>query len=162
MGDFGVRLEGHKKILDRKPERIGFKNLCEYNLPFYTGCVTYQIPNSVFAASRSSDRICLKIDGYRGSLVKVAPVGDSEAKAQILAWEPYEADITEWVAAGRDIGVTLVCSRRNVFGPLHLVPAESSAYGPGHFVTGGNHWSDDYTLIDSAIYGMTVRELRKG
>lgn len=162
VGDFGVRLEGHKKILARRPERIGFKNLCEYNLPFYTGCVTYQIPNSVFAASRSSDCIRLKLDGYRGSLVKVAPVGDSGAKAQILAWEPYEADITEWVAAGCDIGVTLVCSRRNVFGPLHLVPAESGAYGPGHFVTGGNHWSDDYTLIDSAIYGITVRELRKG
>lgn len=50
VGDFGVRLEGNKRILDRRPERIGFKNLKEYNMPFYTGQITYHIPNDVFCS----------------------------------------------------------------------------------------------------------------
>ena len=161
VGDFGVRLEGNKRILDRRPERIGFKNLKEYNMPFYTGQITYHIPNDVFAASKNADKIYLKIDGYRGSLLKIFAVGECEDHAQVLAWDPYEADVTDWVKADFDIGVTLVCSRRNVFGPLHLVPAEFGVYGPEHFVTSGNHWSDDYALINSSVYGMTIKELKK-
>ncbi len=161
VGEFGVRLEGNKRILDRRPDKIGFKNLREYNMPFYTGRVTYRIPNGTFSASLKADKIHLRIDGYRASLVKAAPFGNDAQDAEILAWDPYEADITEWVRSGYDIGVTLVCSRRNVFGPLHLLPAECGVYGPEHFVTGGEQWSDDYALINSAVYGITVRELEQ-
>ncbi|MFR1518047.1 MAG: glycosyl hydrolase [Clostridia bacterium] len=163
VGDFGVRIEGRRRILDRLPERIGFQNLREYRLPFYTGRITYRVPNTAFSAFGHADRILLCTDGYRGSLVKVAPLGNCGAKSQaeILAWEPYAADVTAWVKSGCDIGVTLVCSRRNVFGPLHLLPAECSVYGPEHFVTKGENWSDDYALINSSIYGMTIRGLKK-
>ena len=143
--------------MDTLPETIGFRNLCEYRLPFYTGCVTYRIPNARLNVSADAGQVLLRTDGYRGSLVKVAPA-DGSAEPKILAWEPYEADITEWAAAGSDIDVTLVCSRRNMFGPLHLVPAEFGVYGPEHFVTTGAHWSDDYALINSSVYGITIEE----
>ena len=161
IGDFGVRLDGRRKTIDRRAEKIGFKNLCEYNMPFYTGCVTYKIPNPWIAVPEDANKILLKIDGYRGSLVKVAPIGAKQScREEIAAWDPYEADITEWVKAGFDIGVTLVCSRRNVFGPLHLIPAEHGLYGPDHFTLSGEHWSDEYAFINSSIYGISIKAFK--
>lgn len=159
VGDFGVRIDGHKRTLDTRPSKIGFRNLIEYNMPFYTGCVTYKIPASELAKHVGANKIFLRTDGYRGSLVKVCAVGDGcEENEQVLAWDPYRADITEWVKSGKDVGVTLVCSRRNMFGPLHQLPIETTAYGPGNFVTSGPAWSDDYKLINSAVYGITIEE----
>ena len=156
VGDFGVRIEGeHKRILVEKPEKIGFKNLREYNLPFYTGNVTYKMPNSLF--NKDADNVSIELNGYTASLAKVAPVDESD-KAIVLAWSPYEADITDWVKDGKDIGVTMVCSRRNVFGPLHVFPALQGAYGPPHFTTSGDSWKYSYELIDSKINGITIKE----
>ena len=156
VGDFGVKIEDdNKRILVEKPKKIGMGNLREYNLPFYTGSVTYKIPNSTFNKNAESNLI--ELNGYCASLAKVAPADGSD-KAAVLAWAPYEADVTEWVKAGKDIGVTMVCSRRNMFGPLHLVPAIQGSYGPAHFTTGGDSWTNKYELIDSRIYGITIKE----
>ena len=156
VGDFGVRVEGdNKRILVKMPAKIGLGNLREYDLPFYTGSVTYKMPNNIF--NKDAKNISVELNGYCASLAKVAPADGSD-KAIVLAWAPYEADVTAWVKAGKDIGVTMVCSRRNVFGPLHLVPAIQGGYGPGSFTTGGDSWTNKYELIDSRIYGITVKE----
>ena len=77
-------------------------------------------------------------------------------EAVVIGWDPYEANIEKFLERGEDIELTLVCSRRNTYGPLHLTPPIHSAYGPGHWVTGGAHWSDDYVLIDSGVFGLSV------
>lgn len=157
VGNFGVRIEGSKKTLVNMPAKLGIsKNLCEYNLPFYTGCVTYKISNKEFACKDTDGNIVIEINGYCGSLAKVSPSGGKEQA--VIAWAPYEADITEWVKSGSDIDVTLVCSRRNVFGPLHQLPVRTGEYGPGNFTTGGANWTDDYALIDSTVYGITIKK----
>ena len=56
-----------------------------------------------------------------------------------------------------DVELTLVGTRRNTFGPLHLVPAIDTAYGPGHFVTEGDSWDDDYVLIPSGLEGAALQ-----
>ena len=156
VGDFGVRIENeNKRVLVKLPEKLGLGNLREYDLPFYTGSVTYKIPNDRF--NKNAESNVIELNGYCVSLAKVAPA-DSSDKAKILAWAPYEADVTQWVKEGKDIGVTMVCSRRNMFGPLHLVPAIQSAYGPPHFTTSGKSWTYKYELIDSRIYGITIKE----
>ena len=94
---------------------------------------------------------------FTGALVKVAAAGE---ETQLLLWDPYTADVTEAVRAGKTIEVTVVGTRRNVFGPLHLVPAIHGAYGPGHFVTEGGAWSDDYVFVDSALTGITLHVMR--
>jgi hypothetical protein len=111
--------------------------------------VTYTIPNGKFGQPNDGERIILKADKYAGGLVKVC--------GKVLAWEPYEADITDEVRSGADIEVTLVGTRRNTFGPLHLVPLFHGAYGPGHFVTGGDSWTDDYNLIPEHLGALTVK-----
>ena len=79
----------------------------------------------------------------------------TESGTQIVGWDPYEADVTEAVKAGQSIDLCVVGTRKNVFGPLHQLPAIAGACGPGNFVTGGANWTDEYVLIDSGAKSIT-------
>ena len=94
-----------------------------------------------------ADRIWLQIPECSGALASVNAGG----KDIPLAWEPYMADVTEAVKTGKDIRITLVNTRRNTFGPLHLVPTRLGGYGPGEFTTTGERWHDEYSLIEASI-----------
>ena len=156
IGDFGVSVDGHARTITTLPAQIGNGNLDAYRLPFYTGEVTYRLTPEQYASLTVSDgeRIVLSPKAFTGSLVKVSAEGED---TQLLCWEPFEADVTDAVRAKKEIDVTVVGTRRNLFGPLHLVPAIHGAYGPGHFVTEGSAWSDDYVFIDSALEGIVLK-----
>ena len=85
--------------------------------------------------------------------MKVTALG----KATVLGWDPYEADVTDAVKAGAPIDVTVVGTRKNLFGPLHQLPKIASSYGPTSFVTHGEKWTDDYALIDSGLRGIALK-----
>jgi hypothetical protein len=60
--------------------------------------------------------------------------------------------VTEVVGAGSVVELEVMLTRRNTFGPLHLVPMRSGAYGPGHWVTGGAAFArDKYMLYPSGM-----------
>lgn len=176
IGDFGVRMEkkeqartkrvgdkgrffGNEKHIVALPKTIGFDNLAEYDLPFYSGFVTYKIPAEKLPAvnAEAGERLFLMVDDFVGAAVRIT--GEKSDDAALLAWEPYEADVT--ALAGGDMDVTLLCTRKNTYGPLHLIPAIPGAVGPGHFTTGGADFSDDYVLIDSGIFGGIRYEVRR-
>ncbi len=159
IGDFGVRLQGKKRILTTLPKAIGCEKLETYNLPFYTGEITYLLTPEMYRGCivEDGERVLLSPTAFTGSLIRVTA---DDCEEQRLCWDPYEADVTEAVRAQKTIHVTVVGTRRNVFGPLHLVPAIQGAYGPGHFVTEGASWSDDYILIDSALSGILLRKMK--
>lgn len=176
VGDFGVRMEkkeqsrtrrlndrgrffGNEKHITALPAEIGFDNLAEYGLPFYSGFVTYRIPAGSLPAvdAAAGERLFLKAEDFVGAAVRVT--GEKSEEAALIAWEPYEADVT--ALAGGEIEVTLLCTRKNTFGPLHLIPAVPGAVGPGHFTTGGASFSDDYVLMDSGIFGGIGFEVRR-
>ena len=161
VGDFGVKFGPEQRcILTDRPAKIGYGELKEYNLPFYTGCLTYHLGK--LKKPVKGDRLILRVAHYSGNLVKVTRRGDINAPDKIvLGWDPYEADVTDWVNAGEEIDVTLVPSRKNLFGPLHQVPVDPGSTGPGSFCTGGAGWSDDYNLISSTV-GKIVIEYRHG
>lgn len=150
IGNFGVKLDGKKKTLVNLPDKIGFENLVNYNLPFYTGLVSYVLKNEDIKAvlGETDGKVVLSPKSFTGALVKVDIEGQDSI---LLGWDPYEADVTYAIRNNKDITVTLVCTRRNTFGPLHLVPLHHGAYGPGHFTTGGDMWTNNYNLIDSCI-----------
>ncbi|WP_369016161.1 hypothetical protein, partial [Armatimonas sp.] len=129
LGDFGVRLDGPKRIIIPLPETLSVGDLCEQGLSFYTGCVTYHLP--AFEG-------VLELPEIGGACVRV--------NDQTIPWPPYMATMT-----GEGCDVTVVLTRRNLFGPLHLIPKLQVAYGPGHWVTGGDNWSDDYQLYPSGL-----------
>ena len=155
IGDFGVTLDGHTRTLTARPNVTRLDNLDTIAMPFYTGEITYRITPDHYAALTLSDgeRVKLCPTAFIGGLVRVQAESMEE---QRLVWDPYEADVTEAVRAHKDILVTVVGTRRNVFGPLHFAPRFDGAYGPGHFVTGGDAWTDDYALIDSGLHGVEL------
>ncbi len=156
LGGFGVRTEGHTATLTTLPETLHFGSLQDQGLPFYTGALTYVLPGSLWGKTDPDARVYLKPGKFHGAVLRV----ETPAGITRLGWEPLEADITDAVRAGADVKLTLVGTRRNTFGPLHMVPAISDATGPEHFKTVGDAWNDDYVFIESGVEGAVI-ECRK-
>ena len=103
------------------------------------------------------DRIVLMPKEFTGGCVKVTAAG----KTTVLGWDPYEADVTEAYRQGAPISVTVYGTRTNVFGPLHEVAKPAGVCGPGSFVTGGDQWTDNYSLLRSGVRGFTFKAQQK-
>lgn len=162
VGDFGVRLDGRKRTLVGTPATIGCDNYAAYDLPFFTGNMTYHIPAGIYKclpedAAAEADRIVLTPVGFTGGCAKVEALGQKT----VLGWDPFEADITEAYRAGAPIDVTIEGVRTNVFGPLHEVAKPAGHCGPGNFVTGGENWTDNYSLLPSGLRGIAIKAQKK-
>ena len=158
IGDFGVRLDGHRRTLISRAQTLHTGDLIHAGMPFYTGEVTYLLTPDLYTSMLSvkdGERVLLSPEGFHGSLIRILPDGGDEIR---LTWDPYTADVTDAVRAGKTIRVTVVGTRRNLFGPLHFAPRFDGSYGPGHFVTGGDAWTDDYALIPSGLDGIVLQK----
>jgi len=149
IGAFGVEAKAGASVMTKLPEKVGLDDMAERNLPFYGGCAAITLTAEQYEkfVDKNAARIWMQVPDGSGTLIRVEAMG----KKQVIAWEPYMADVTEAVKAGAPIRVTLVNSRRNSFGPLHIVPTRLGGYGPGEFVTKGEKWHDDYSLIEAQI-----------
>ena len=47
IGNFGVKLDGTKRTLTSLPEKATFGETYDQSMPFYTGCLTYTVPNCI-------------------------------------------------------------------------------------------------------------------
>ncbi|MBQ6021406.1 MAG: hypothetical protein IJL25_00605 [Clostridia bacterium] len=162
VGDFGVRLEGVRRTLVPAPPLMGCKDYADYGMPFFTGNLTFELsPEAYLPALKdiagAADRIVLTPKDFTGACVKVTSAG----KTEVLGWEPYEADVTEAVRNEEPIFVTVVGTRVNVFGPLHELPKPAYACGPGNFLTEGENWTEDYSLLSSGVRGFTFKAQKK-
>lgn len=159
IGDFGVSLCGKLCILTDRPDKLRFGNIDTAAMPFYTGELTYLITPDRYSSMNCSDgeRVTLTSDAFFGSLIRIQADGMKELH---LFRDPFEADVTDAVRNGKTLRVTVVGTRRNLFGPLHFAPRFYGACGPGCFVTEGDDWTDDYALTDSGIHGITLKKYR--
>ncbi|MBQ7637340.1 MAG: hypothetical protein IJS90_00380 [Clostridia bacterium] len=157
VGDFGVKLNGRRRIITDAPKLMGCKNYKDFNMPFYSGNLTFELSPEAYSPllgdTKKAERIVLSPDGFTGACVKITSANETA----VLGWEPYEADVTKAVKNKLPIYVTVVGTRINVFGPLHEVSKPADACGPGNFVTDGDDWTDDYSLMDSGLRGFTFK-----
>jgi hypothetical protein len=159
VGNFGVALsETNKRTLVAAPARMGLGNYANYALPFYTGSMTYRILPEMYEGLEldEGDRVMISAK-FTGGCFKVI----TKSGSQTVGWDPWLADVTEAVKAGQSIDLCVVGTRKNVFGPLHQLPAIAGACGPGNFVTGGASWTDEYVLIDSGAAQISFKVLSK-
>ena len=64
-------------------------------------------------------------------------------------------EITDAAKRKKDLYVTVLGTRKNTFGPLHVLPCVVHRCGHGSFTTSGDEWTDDYNLISDGL-----REIR--
>jgi len=149
IGSFGVQAKAGASVITTLPATISLDDMVKRKLPFYSGKCTVEIPADSYLpqVDSAAEKIYIKIPSFTGTLVTVEYGGTK----QQIAWEPYTADITEAVAQKLPLRITLVNSRRNSFGPLHIVPTIQGAYAPSSFLTTGDEWDDEYALIEAAI-----------
>lgn len=153
LGDFGVRAEAGASALIPAAKTVSLGDMAARELPFYSGRVTVEIPPEAYLSKvdAAAERIYVQIPEFSGALVTVG-YGDTECR---IAWEPWTAEITEAVKKKLPLRVTLVNSRRNSFGPLHILPVRRTSYGPDSFTTGGKGWQDAYSLVEAKIGDIT-------
>lgn len=146
IGRFGVRVKGTARVLCELPEKLAARDVTDQGLPFYSGAIRYRVP--VKHRPQAGEHIFIELPGFEGACGKVSSEGHGP---RMVAWQPYEAEITEDLQGADTILVEIVLTRRNTFGPLHLVPKQSGAYGPDHWITGGKQWSDEYQLWEAGL-----------
>ena len=136
LGDFGVRLSGAEKTITSLPEQIGFGDLKDFGLPFYSGEITYKF----------------KTDAEEGGLVKL----DSMCGAALVkingaaaAFRPYEAEVENL----GEFDVSLVLTRQNTFGELH-VKEDLNGSSPEAFIPSGQAYQSAYKLMKQGLEGL--------
>ncbi len=141
LGRFGVQLAGNRPEIVEPPATLEPGDWCGQGLPFYTGSVAYRLPARFKARKR--ERLVLRFDSHRSSLIRVSCGGKLAGYA---AWPPYEVDVTDVLDGKSDLCIEVFGSRRNAFGPLHLVDPNPVWTGPEAFVSEGDRWRDEYHL----------------
>lgn len=142
FGDFSVRLEENKRILCKSNDSIQIGDLVTQGFPFYSGKITYRFS----VPKKEEGRWMVSLNEWAGACVKVTGNG----KEKLVAFEPYEVDVTDCMEDGR-LDLTVVLTRRNTFGPLHHWPVLAKPCGPMHFETEGEQFRNAYSLMEAGL-----------
>ncbi len=145
-GTFGVELAGRKTRLIPLPEQLHVGDICTQGLPFYSGKVRYKMTDV-----RSGRLVLPQVAAACVNFVSP----DGSARHEV-PWAPFDCPLE--LVSNEGIIAELCLSRRNTFGPLHLVPMKQAGIGPDSFRTTGETWSDHYQLIPAGI--LAVPEVR--
>jgi hypothetical protein len=149
LGRFGVRVNGVQVALVPPPLVLKCGDWCAQGLPFYAGSVIYSQRLGKMT-HRKNERVFLAVSKFAGVAVRVVVNGQS---AGVIAWDPYEADITDLLSgkAGDEVQVEVIGHRRNSHGPLHHAEKWPRWSGPGEFQEQGKLWKCDYNLVPCGL-----------
>lgn len=136
IGDFAVKLEDNKKIIDKLPEKIKIGDITHQGLPFYSGTIRYY-------TGIKDKKIKVKLNGCYGAASKIV----SGKFSQIIAFPPFESEVFD---CREELMIDVLLTRRNLFGPLHYKPVNAWAYGANLYVS-DNDYTKDYTLIPQGV-----------
>lgn len=133
LGLFGVELPN---TLVELPKTLSSVHTEKQWLPFYGGAISFHtgIKNGkVSIAAKELHGADLHVsDGYADKLI---------------AFPPYNTSLT----LKGELVISLYCTRRNTFGPHHLLPQPQYAYSPESWMSEGEHWTDEYVLSEQGF-----------
>lgn len=154
-GSFGVRLDGTQATLVTLPETLRAGTVTDQGLPFYSGRIRYQLPMPAKQAAQG--QAFLTVPKFEGACVQAVNAGEK----RIIPWAPYEAEVSDWTAAGKPLEAEVVLTRRNTFGPLHQIPLRAGGYGPDNWTTTGKNFSETYMLYPAGLLEAPALEWRE-
>ncbi|MDR0698907.1 MAG: hypothetical protein LBG28_06790 [Tannerella sp.] len=147
LGNFSVVPEAKGWSLGAPVERFTFGSWKEQKQPFYSWDFKY---TKTFRITEVSDATCtVKLGKWAGTVAEVYVNG---TKAGIIAYDPYQLNVTPYIKEGENrIDVHVIGSLKNLLGPHYNNPA------PG--LASPWHWKNikeaipgtEYRMID---YGM--------
>ena len=142
LGDFGVRIQGTKKIVTSPVRKLGFGDISVQGLPFYTGNLLYHLkvdaPEGTFT---------IRVPQYRGGLTEVLVDGESAGE---IVFSPYALTVTTTPGA-HEIAVRLYGTRQNGFDQLHHTQGVYFYQSPNSWRSGGDLWTYEYQLKPAGI-----------
>lgn len=152
LGEFGVSVDRWETTITKLPNQLVLGDFCMQGLPFYAGSVLYE--TKLEASINEGERAVLSVSDFRGTAIRIF-INDTE-KA-IIAWPPYEADITDLLISGTNrIGIEVVGHRRNSHGPHHLKHKWPTWTGPNSFRAIGEEWFEGYNLVPAGLMKASV------
>lgn len=155
LGDFSLESqEVGWKLVPFKSLKLG--SWKEQGLPFYSDAVTY---TNSYSLKPNDKRFVVKLPNWLGS---VAEVIVNNKSAGIIAWPPYELDVTNKITDGKnEISIIVSGTLKNLLGPHHIGPVYGTAW-PASFesahenMPAGSDYDgikyglfDDFILIES-------------
>ncbi|MEX1119032.1 MAG: hypothetical protein WEB60_09580 [Terrimicrobiaceae bacterium] len=143
LGEFGVyRNRGADNVLSRPPAQLRVGDVCGQGFPHYTGRIRYRL---VLPTSSKRQRR-LGFPAFGGAVICI---DHPEAKTQeILPFHPHETLLAGGIT---EIGCRVILTRRNLFGPLHLLPKKQNAITPASFRTAGRNYALRPQLYPSGL-----------
>jgi len=151
LGDF--RLAGSPKGFDLMSQAsLTIGPWTGQGLPFYGASVRYKKTYDIPAGEGKKDRYLVRLGAWRGAMAEVFVGGKT---AGIIAFAPFELDITEALAPGPNEVTVVVCGTlKNTLGPFHNGPPLGRAW-PGSFqqgAKGGYPPGSRYSVVDYGLF----------
>jgi hypothetical protein len=137
LGEFGVKAKGTFVTMTAPPRQLRLGDWVPQGLAFYSGSVGYQ--------AVIHPRLC------KGERLFVRVMVDGK-QAGIIAWEPNEVDITDFIqGSAANLLVEVLGHRRNSHGPLHFFLKQPIWTSPHQFVGDKQEWVDTYQLVPCGL-----------
>jgi len=147
VGDFGLEPQDKGwKLVTEKPLKLG--SWRDQGLPFYSDAVSY---TKSYVIDLKDKRYIVKLPNWLGS---VAEVKVNNKSAGIIAWPPYELDITDQMKdVENKITIDVAGTLKNLLGPHHIGVVRGTAW-PASFEAANENMpsGNDYDLIDYGLF----------
>ena len=147
QGDFSVDLEeGKNPVLGKLPEKLKWGDLTRQGFPFYSGIITYCIPEQ----EEYQERMRITANRWKGWTLSFIDGGGTE---QFAGFAPYTVNCEGLKE------IRLFLTRKNTFGPLHEREPDPEVCEPDSFFTTGEKWSEAYVLQPQGIMEPPILEV---
>jgi hypothetical protein len=147
LGDFSVESAPAGWIIRDPVTKLAPGSWKEQGHPQYSWDMSY---SKNYQIEDMSARYSLKLNKWNGT---VAEVFVNDEKAGLIAYKPYQFDLTPYIKKGNNkIEVRVVGSLKNIFGPHYN--KEKGLNGPGHWnnvqkqLPGSDYYLFDYGLME--------------
>ena len=150
LGDFSVCVNGCRKVIIEKSDRIGFGDISRQGMPFYGGNICYKTEVEV----PECDYTVIKTTAYRGMLIKIL-VDGKECGNVIFAPQQVRLKLEK---GKHTIEFKLYGNRHNTFAALHNADSSTYYFGPDNWRSEDDRWGYEYFLKDFGIMKSPVFE----
>ena len=149
-GDFGVYQRDGSFVLDKEPAFLTVGDWVPQGYPFYQGTMRYRAEFNL--EKRGDERYFLKFERLGSIVINLLINGRN---AGIIAWKPYQCDVTRLIEEKNSIYVDVVTSLRNMLGPHHNTDGETANFVSPRSFSDEKRWSDSYLFVPYGILGET-------